>query len=456
MSERPNDRSLVFRTSNKLALQYSILYSILLVLVLAISYFVSWFELTEWALDWMRDDAVSFQTILESGGEESLKLAVQNAADINAEKSKLYGLFTQDREYLSGSIPMLPFDESASATYDQLGLDLSGEGEHQSYWIRIDRVGEFLVAQGTSNNVISELLQAFGLSLLIGFILLLALGLFLGRRVGRITEDRVAAISNTLDAAAGGDFAARINPHPRGDDLWLVESKIDGTLAQLSSTVDAQKQVSVDIAHDLRSPLQRVRQNIELLLEGPGFEINRSRALQAIDELNSTFQSLLEISGLSGANRINPGPVDVRELVQFIEELYLPDASDAGIRFRSVVDPQIEVISGDRNLLAQMIGNLIENSLKYCGTGDEVTLRIVVRPDRIYLRVEDTGPGIPPDHAERVFNRFHRVDPSRNSPGVGLGLALVRAIAEAHGGSAKLIPAKVGTIIEVAGLKRWV
>ena len=454
MAEHMPDRALIFRTSTKLALQYSALYSLLVVVVVVISYFIARYEITEWALGWMQADAPSFEAILSKSGDEGLRRAIQNAADINSERSKLYGLFSPDLKYLAGNFPNLPAANLSTATYAELGLEAQENETNFTYWLRIDQVGPFLVVQGTSDEVISEVLSALVLSLVIGFLLFLALGLLLGRRVGSITEQRVAAIFRTLVSAASGNFDARINPEARGDDLWLVETKIDGTLAQLSNTVEAQKQISVDIAHDLRSPLQNVRQNVESLECNPRFEDIKAQALQAVDELSSTFQSLLEIAGLTAADGIAMQRVNVHELVDTVDALFSSDAQDAGIGFSTFVDPELEAISGDRNLLVQMIANLLENGLKYCRSGDQITLRIVLRENEVIVRVEDTGPGIPSAHHDRVFNRFHRLDTARNSPGVGLGLALVRAIAEAHGGTAEIVPTKTGTVIDIAGLTK--
>ena len=403
MNDHQQNRPLVFRTSNKLTLQYSLLYSLLVVVVFVFAFFLSRFEMTDWALDLMRDDAPAFQEILARDGETGLVRAVDTAAKINLHRSRIYGLFDADGTHIAGGLSLFPPQDTPLATHDQLGLDHTEFDEPISYWLRIDEVGDYTIVQGTSDEVISELLEPFVIALLSGFFLLIALGLYLGRRVGRITEKRVLAISGALDAASTGNFAARIKAEPRGDDLWLVENEIDRTLSKLSNAVAAQKQVSIDIAHDLRSPLQRVRQNVERLVEGTDFEERKVRALQNIDELSATFQSLLDIAGLSNGTHLQLERVPVEDMVQVIEELYLPEFSASGIQFSSFVDPEVSAVSGDKNLLLQMIGNLIENCLKYCAAGDEVTLRIVKRSGKVDIRVEDGGPGIPADHHDRAL-----------------------------------------------------
>jgi signal transduction histidine kinase len=214
------------------------------------------------------------------------------------------------------------------------------------------------------------------------------------------------------------------------------------------------RQVTDNIAHDLRTPLARLRARLEVtLIEKP----DQARYADALhdtineaDRLLGTFNALLSIAEAeAGSRRDGLEAVDFSDIARDVAELYEPVADDNGLGFEVDIADKV-MVRGDRHLLSQAIANLLDNALKYTREG-KVTLSVGVRGDRARVEVADTGPGVPADRRSAVFDRFVRLEGSRSTPGNGLGLSLVRAVAKLHDGAVWLEDSQPGS--EPPGLK---
>ena len=262
---------------------------------------------------------------------------------------------------------------------------------------------------------------------------------------GRVVR-RIEAINQTSRDIMEGDLSRRIALRGSGDDFDQLADGLNRMLARIESLMAGVRQVSDNIAHDLRTPLTRLRSKLEMLraeLEttlGAGHPANAAveETIADAEVILSTFNALLRIARIeSGSQRAGFADVDLAPLAQDVAELYEPVAAEKGQTLRVEVPESARVI-GDRDLLFQALGNLADNAVKYTPEGGDVLLRIRPLRETIAVEVADSGPGIPAELREEVFRRFFRADHSRSTPGSGLGLSLVQAVIQLHGATIDL------------------
>ncbi|TNC49447.1 HAMP domain-containing histidine kinase [Rubellimicrobium rubrum] len=257
-------------------------------------------------------------------------------------------------------------------------------------------------------------------------------------------------MESVLDRVGEGDLTARMAVRGSGDLARLAQG-INSALVRLERVVEGMRQVSTDIAHDLRTPLGRLRFRIEAAAaratEGSRLAEDLDAALEESDTLDATFAALLRIAEIeAGARRARFAPLDLGEVLVRIVEAYEGVAEEAGQNLSlslSVTAP----IHGDRDLLVQLFANLVENAIRHGPAGTRIECTVTQEGDCPQATLRDTGPGIPAAERELVLRRLYRLEKSRTSPGTGLGLALVKAVADLHG--ADLILADAGPGLRV-------
>jgi signal transduction histidine kinase len=272
-----------------------------------------------------------------------------------------------------------------------------------------------------------------------GLVALVA-GLIGGAVMGHNLLRRVEEVNRTAERVMRGNLSDRVPLKGTSDEFDQLAANLNNMLDQIERLMAGMREVSDNIAHDLRTPLSRLRARLELSLLGAPDAAAQSEAVRAAideaDRLLATFNALLNIAEAeSGAHRDRAEPLDLAQTARAAAELYEPVAEEKGCALTLDVEPGI-MIRGDRHLLSQAVANLLDNALKY--GGGEVTLSAHRHDGRAALEVSDSGPGIPEDEREAVFDRFVRLEPSRSTPGNGLGLSLVRAVARLHNGTVEL------------------
>jgi signal transduction histidine kinase len=268
-----------------------------------------------------------------------------------------------------------------------------------------------------------------------GLTLLLAIGG--GVLVGRNFVRRIDTIGRTSRAIMEGDLSARIPVRGNNDEIDQLVVGLNAMLDRIQQLMEGLRQVTSDIAHDLRTPLGRLRQRLEDARERATttgeYETATEAAIAEADGLLDIFSALLRISQIeAGARKSAFAEVDLSTLLRSIADAYAPPAEDAGHKLDSAIEDGV-AITGDRQLLAQLFSNLIENALSHTPDGSTVRLVLQKTATGFEARVADNGPGIPEAEREKVLDRFYRLDRSRTTKGSGLGLALVKAIASLHG-----------------------
>lgn len=273
------------------------------------------------------------------------------------------------------------------------------------------------------------------------FLWLAGMALFIVASAGVVISHRflrrIDAINRTSVAIMDGRLKARIPVRNSPDEIDQMSINLNRLFESNQRLLESLKQVSASIAHDLRTPLGRLRQSLEEALAGPGEVEELKGAIEAavIDSSSilKVFSALLRIAQVESGNRKAAfRAVDLSTLLQRLAAAYAPVAEDDGKRIRFSIEEGV-TITGDEDLLLQAVANLIENALRHTPSGTDILVGLKKTGPGIELMVADTGPGIPPEMRSRVFERFFRLDKSRSTPGSGLGLALVAAVAELHG-----------------------
>jgi len=274
----------------------------------------------------------------------------------------------------------------------------------------------------------------------------LGIGVIGGTVMSRNLLRRVEQVNRTSERVMAGNLSDRVPLRGTSDEFDQLAANLNRMLDQIERLMTAMREVTDDVAHDLRTPLSRLRTRLERALVAPseassaaGSAQNEAirAAIEEADRLLATFNALLRIAELeSGARHDQTEPLDLSEVARSAAELYEPVAEEKGFTLKVLAETGVR-IRGDRHLLSQALANLLDNAIKYAG-GGALELRVFSENGQAVLEVADRGPGIPEADRQSVFDRFVRLEPSRTTPGNGLGLSLVRAIAQRHGGSVTL------------------
>jgi signal transduction histidine kinase len=295
-----------------------------------------------------------------------------------------------------------------------------------------------------------ELARLIRTTMLWGLGVMALVGIGGGYWVSRRLLARIDNLSATTRTIMEGDLSGRLPISGSGDELDRLAQNLNRMLARIEQLMAGLREVSDNIAHDLKTPLNRLRNRVEEALREPNdkaaYRETLERTIEEADDLIKTFNALLSIARLeAGAGGDNRDTLDLTALVRDVAELYEPVAEERGIALKADAAEPF-ALRGDRQLLGQAIANLIDNALKYgapsaqAGNGyaPEVDVRVERRSDAAEIVVTDRGPGVPAAERERVLGRFVRLEESRSEPGSGLGLSLVAAVARLHGGSLRL------------------
>jgi signal transduction histidine kinase len=270
--------------------------------------------------------------------------------------------------------------------------------------------------------------------------------------VGRAALKRIDSVSDASRRIMGGDLSGRLPVTGAGDEFDRLSENLNSMLARIAMLNEGLKQVSDNIAHDLKTPLTRLRNRAEATLAGRHRTEDYRQALEGTiaesDQLIKTFNAILMISRLeAGYSSEQTGPVDLAATVSDVVELYEPVAEEAGVALETTA-PEALTINGNRELIGQALSNIVDNAIKY-STGAVEAPKVRVALERagseIKLTVTDNGHGIPDDaERARATERFVRLEKSRSQPGSGLGLSLAKAIMTFHNGRLDLLPADPG------------
>ncbi len=355
----------------------------------------------------------------------------------------LYLVADRTGERISGNITELPqIPERGSATIGfryQVGLSPE-DGSRRARGLvgRLPDGRILLVARdlGDAPIILSRASMAIWLGGAVGLIASLAAGMLLSRAAAR----RAEALARTAEAVMGGDLARRAPVTGAGDEYDALASRLNAMLDEIERLLRATREAGDAIAHDLRSPLTRLKSRLEQTIARSPDQTEARAALAEtsaeVDGLLATFNEVLRLSRLETIDPRTFPRIDLADVAREIAELYGVVIEDTGFAFSTKIESGL-FAKADRGLLSQALANLIDNALKYTPQGGRIRLEArAVSPRRAAIGVVDDGPGIASGDRARAVQRFVRLgDPSRSEPGIGLGLSLAKGVAERHGGS---------------------
>lgn len=293
------------------------------------------------------------------------------------------------------------------------------------------------------------ILNAFAWVAGVTIVLALVGGLFISSRFLARVDGMAQAAEQIID----GNLEHRLPSLKTGDELDFLAQTLNRMLDRINELMESLRQVSSDIAHDLRTPLSRLRQSLEaaIIIPRPADELRIAigGAIDETDGILATFGALLRIAQIeAGTRRRGFAPFDFSALVADVAEAFGPSIQDDGKFLKTFIEDQVAIV-GDRELLTQLLANLLENSIRHTGPGTAINVQVSSMPNAAKLVVSDNGPGVPAELHERLFDRFYRPEASRTTPGSGLGLSLVKAIANLHNARLSLRDNKPGLLFEV-------
>lgn len=306
----------------------------------------------------------------------------------------------------------------------------------------------YILGVGKDMSTLAATERAMGRTLLWATLGVLILGSFGGVFLSRRTLAQLESINRTAQAIGAGSLAQRIPLRNTGDELDELGRTLNQMFDRIEQLVGNVRQVSTGIAHDLRTPLARLRNRLESL-HAEKNELTEdviADAIAEVDAILQTFASLLRLAELeTGTLKAGFTQVDLTALVSQILDVYKPIAEDAGKKLEQG-KMDVAFIAGDKNLLQQMLVNLLENALQHAGEHCEILVSVKQEDRAVLLQVADNGPGIPAAEKERVIKPFQRLD---ETSGTGLGLSLVLATAQLHGGQLQLLDNHPGLLCQV-------
>lgn len=366
-----------------------------------------------------------------------------------SERETIYALWSPDGRVIAGNAA-LPYVRSGFSS-------LKSESEQQSgphYKLFKGPLGNNELVVGVSYSDTDELARIVLLSFGSATAITLAIGMVGAVIFAYRTRRRIYELSATAHSIGHGELSQRLPISSRMDEIDLLSSEINVALARLESSVNALKQVTTDVAHDLKTPIGRTFLVLEDALLSENEAETKDGIEVALGELRSiadTFDALLRIAQIESRDRTAHFAIfDLNALVADIHETYDVIATDAGYVLTLNSESSECLVNGDPNLVRQLLANLLSNSMRHTPVGCTIHLQIAASGmQQVFLSVSDNGPGIPAHERERVFDRFYRLEKSRTTPGSGLGLSLVRAVVELHGGKIKLLDNNPGLHVVV-------
>jgi len=386
------------------------------------------------------------------GGIPALLLTIQERINENVDDDAIYEVIDPFGSTVGGNMGRWPPAVTQAGMFYELTV-VQADTRSLAEVRRYDLPGGFHLLVGRDVKGRVELRHLLTNALLSSILVIAGLGAVGAYVIRNVFKRMVAEVSATADAISGGDLTPRVRRSGRGDEFDRMAESINTMLERIARLMDGVRQVSNAIAHDLRTPITRARARLEDAAAHAQSETELraavERAVSDLDGVTAVFQALMRIAEIEvGARRSAFADVDLGPLLADLAELYGAVAEDHGLRLHLSVPDTLSIL-GDRDMLQQAISNLLDNAIKFSPRGGTIRLEAAPSDRHARISVADEGPGIPEPDRGRATERFFRGEQARNTPGYGLGLALVQAVAALHEGTLVLADAKPGLLATI-------
>jgi signal transduction histidine kinase len=370
---------------------------------------------------------------------------------------KFGGLFDPDGSRIAGNIELLPSGlqpDSDASDAVLVRIDAFGREPQPARVVARRLTDTTTLVVGRNIQEFNEIVEIVGWALAIGLVPALCLSLAAGAFLSIRAQRRIEEVNRRVQRIVAGELRERLPTRGTNDPFDKLGSLVNGMLDEIEALIRSIAGVGDDIAHDLRTPLTRVRVGLERASQNatdlPALRKAADQAILGLDQSLAIITALLRIAEIEHSSRLAGfRDVALAELVREVGDLYEPIAEDKKVSF-TVEAKEDAIVSGDRDLLFEAVANLVDNAVKFTPEGGRVELTLFRSGEEAVVRVSDTGPGIAAGERDLVTRRFYRSDKSRRDPGLGLGLSLVSAIVKLHGFRLSISCAP-GCVVEIAG-----
>ncbi|MEO6137400.1 MAG: ATP-binding protein [Luteimonas sp.] len=440
-------------TSARLALAVTGSFLLAIVLLGAGVYFAVSTLLTNDAREVVRADVGGLLQIYHDGGRKELIAEVRDRVDAADDPDAEYAVVSREGKILAGTFLLLP----PGVTKAPRWIELRERDSDDSVSRVIANVqpldsGDVLVT-GLRTRSQDGFLALMLRTALVGLLVATTLGVLVGGLTAKWVAGRLSSLDDTAAQVGAGELALRARVDGSDDAFDRLARRFNGMLDRIGELLDGVRHATDHIAHDLRTPLTRLRNRLDRMrVEGVHATSAQTQMLDAAiaetDQLLQTFGALLRLARIEAQSP--PGhnaPVELDKLVEDVIDLYAPIAGEQGITLHADTIPT--QVHGDADQLFQLLVNLLDNAVKFAPADSAVHLRLNGTPQAVELEVADHGAGVPEAERQRVFDRFARMEAHRASPGTGLGLSLVRAIVVRHEGRIELLDNAPGLRVRV-------
>lgn len=431
-------------TTFKLALIYSAMFATFSAALMAYLYFSTVYYIQAQSERQLTSELQQLANGYLIGGFDRLSQSVFERMNANGEQY-FYYLENPEGKKDAGFLDSVPFEPEGPETTVrfELAVELSdgsvftSPAAGRAMYLRDG--GKLMVGYVTrqQNEIVRRIQSAILIAAPIGLLLSLLGGMLISRGAARRADE----LAKTAEAVMGGELGQRAPVRGSGDEFDRLGLRMNAMLDQIEKLMEATRNTGNAIAHDLRSPLSRLRNKLEVAISEPLSKDEANARLgetvEEVDRVLSTFNAILRLARLDAGAEGKRVRMDVSEIAEELAELFEPACEEARLTFNSRIGNSLMIL-GDRDLIGQAVVNLLDNAVKYTPPGGEISFSATKTGNWVELTVIDNGPGIPAADRKRAVQRFQRMDSARTLPGSGLGLALVESVADMHEGQLML------------------